>query len=49
MGKGIREFKSSLTSDHDDDDDVRELERSHARTAEHETPLEGEVVHERKR
>jgi sec-independent protein translocase protein TatA len=48
MGKGIREFKNSVTSDRDDDDDVRELERSRARTAEHETPLEGEVVHERK-
>jgi sec-independent protein translocase protein TatA len=48
MGKGIREFKNSLTSDRDDDDDVRELEHSRARAAEHETPLEGEVVHERK-
>ena len=46
MGKGIREFKNSLTTDRDDDD-VRELERSRA-AAEHETPLEGEVVHERK-
>ena len=29
MGKGMREFKNSLTSDKDDDDDdVRELERT---------------------
>ena len=47
MGKGIREFKNSLTSDKDDDDDVRELERSRIAAAE-ERPLEGEVVHERR-
>ena len=46
MGKGIREFKNSLTSDKDDDDDVRELERS--RAAAEERPLEGEVVHDRR-
>ena len=48
MGKGIREFKNSLTSDKDDDDDgdVRELERT--RTTAEERPLEGEVVHDRK-
>ena len=47
MGKGIREFKNSLTSDKDDDDDdVREIE-SAPRTAE-ERPLEGEVVHDRR-
>ena len=28
MGRGIREFKNSVTSDKDDDDDVRELEHS---------------------
>ena len=51
MGKGIREFKSSLTGDKDDDDeDVRELERAPSETAVHaeETPLEGEVVHDRR-
>jgi sec-independent protein translocase protein TatA len=51
MGKGIREFKSSLTSDKDDDDDdVRELERSNRETVlrEEEAPLEGEVVHDRR-
>ena len=47
MGKGIREFKNSLTSDKDDDDDdVREIE-SAPRPAE-ERPLEGEVVHDRR-
>jgi sec-independent protein translocase protein TatA len=46
MGRGIREFKNSVTSDkHDDDDEVRELEN--ARTAQ-ERPLEGEVVHDRR-
>jgi sec-independent protein translocase protein TatA len=47
MGRGIREFKNSLTMDKDDDDDdVRELERSGA--AAEERPLEGEVVHDRR-
>jgi sec-independent protein translocase protein TatA len=47
MGRGIREFKNSVTSDKDDDDDdVRELEHSHA--AAEERPLEGEVVHDRR-
>ncbi len=47
MGRGIREFKNSVTSDKDDDDDddVRELE--HPSAAE-ERPLEGEVVHDRR-
>ena len=46
MGRGIREFKNSVTSDKDDDDDVRELENTHA--AAEERPLEGEVVHDRR-
>jgi sec-independent protein translocase protein TatA len=47
MGRGIREFKNSVTSDKDDDDDdVRELEGS--RDAAGERPLEGEVVHDRR-
>jgi len=46
MGRGMREFKNSLTSDKDDDDEVRELEGTRA-TAE-ERPLEGEVVHDRR-
>jgi sec-independent protein translocase protein TatA len=44
MGRGIREFKNSLTTDKDDDE-VRELERS---PASEERPLEGEVVHDRR-
>jgi sec-independent protein translocase protein TatA len=53
MGKGIREFKSSLTGDKDDDDDeedVRELERAprEAAVRAEEVPLEGEVVHDRR-
>ncbi len=52
MGKGIREFKTSLTSDKDDEDedDVRELERAPSETAvrAEEAPLEGEVVHDRR-
>jgi len=49
MGKGIREFKGSLSGD-DKDDDVREIEPAkhdgvvHAEAK----PLEGEVVHDRR-
>jgi sec-independent protein translocase protein TatA len=51
-GKGIREFKNSVTGkdDDDDEDDVREIERAkrdRVATAE-EAPLEGEVVHDRR-
>jgi sec-independent protein translocase protein TatA len=46
MGRGMREFKNSLTSDKDDEDDVRELDR--ARVTTEERPLEGEVVHDRR-
>jgi len=51
MGKGIREFKGSLSGENkDDEDDVRELERAKrdAVVREEEKPLEGEVVHERR-
>jgi sec-independent protein translocase protein TatA len=50
MGKGIREFKGSLMGDKDDDDDVREIERAKRENVvrEEETPLEGEVVHDRR-
>jgi sec-independent protein translocase protein TatA len=45
MGRGIREFKNSVTSDKDDDDDEpRELHRAGTE----ERPLEGEVVHDRR-
>jgi sec-independent protein translocase protein TatA len=61
-GKGIREFKNSVTGkDDDDEDDVREIERpKRDRVAQaeespsvgvahaEETPLEGEVVHDRR-
>ena len=46
MGRGIREFKNSVTSDKDDDDDVRELEGSPEGAEDR--PLEGEVVHDRR-
>jgi sec-independent protein translocase protein TatA len=49
MGKGIREFKNSLTTDKDDDDDdVREIERPQQQQTVAERPLEGEVVHDRR-
>jgi sec-independent protein translocase protein TatA len=52
-GKGIREFKNSVTGKDDDDedeDDVREIERAKrdAAVREEEAPLEGEVVHDRR-
>jgi sec-independent protein translocase protein TatA len=55
-GKGLREFKDSVTgkNDDDDEDDVPRLERSRERAAPAEAhddepaPLEGEVVHDRK-
>ena len=54
MGKGIREFKGSLSGDSkdDDDDEVRELGQARregsVREEEEEAPLEGEVVHDRR-
>ena len=55
MGKGIREFKNSVTGDDKDDDDVREIETAKRETSVRETtvraeeaPLEGEVVHDRR-
>jgi sec-independent protein translocase protein TatA len=46
LGRGIREFKDSVTGN-DEDDEPREIERV---TVEDKTtkPLEGEVVHDRK-
>jgi sec-independent protein translocase protein TatA len=50
LGKGIREFKDSVTGN--DEDEPREIERVKAETsrvnAEASRPLEGEVVHDRK-
>jgi sec-independent protein translocase protein TatA len=50
MGKGIREFKNSVTGDDKDDDDVREIESAKRETTvrAEEAPLEGEVVHDRR-
>jgi sec-independent protein translocase protein TatA len=51
MGKGIREFKGSLTGENkDDEDDVREIESAKRDGVVHaeEKPLEGEVVHDRR-
>jgi len=45
LGKGIREFKDSVTG-HDEEDEPREIERP--RVEEASRPLEGEVVHDRK-
>jgi sec-independent protein translocase protein TatA len=39
MGKGIREFRASISGESDDDDDTPEIEDDH--TTE---PVEGEVV-----
>ena len=45
LGKGIREFKNSVTGN-DEEDEAREIERPHDEPT---RPLEGEVVHDRKR
>jgi sec-independent protein translocase protein TatA len=48
MGKGLREFKNSV-SGKDDDEEVREIERPRpSAPREEDQPLEGEVVHDRK-
>jgi sec-independent protein translocase protein TatA len=45
LGKGIREFKDSITGNDDEEEPPRAIERDRAEAA---RPLEGEVVHERK-
>jgi sec-independent protein translocase protein TatA len=45
LGRGIREFKNSVTGG-DDEDEAREIERPRDEPT---RPLEGEVVQERKR
>ncbi len=45
LGRGIREFKNSVTGN-DDEDEAREIERPQDEPT---RPLEGEVVHDRKR
>jgi sec-independent protein translocase protein TatA len=47
MGRGLREFKESVTGKDDDDDERPRIQRAE-RSEEDEAPLEGEVVHERK-
>jgi sec-independent protein translocase protein TatA len=47
LGKGIREFKDSLTGN-DEEDEPREIERPRPSEADGGRPLEGEVVHDRK-
>jgi sec-independent protein translocase protein TatA len=44
LGKGIREFKDSVTGK-DEEDEPREIERGQTEEA---RPIEGEVVHNRK-
>ena len=44
LGRGIREFKDSVTG-RDEEDEPREIERAQV---EETRPLEGEVVHNRK-
>jgi sec-independent protein translocase protein TatA len=51
VGRGIREFKSSVTGDDKDDEadaDRAELEEPSTTTAKSEEPVEGEVVAERR-
>jgi sec-independent protein translocase protein TatA len=50
LGKGIREFKGSVSGDNDDDDrELRELQQSKAKAdAEAVEPVEGEVVTEKR-
>ena len=52
LGKGIREFRGSVSGDHDDDDDdkqVPEIEEAPAQAkAEAPEPVEGEVVTEKR-
>ena len=47
MGRGMREFKDSVTGK-DDDDEPPRIQRAERPADEDEAPLEGEVVHERK-
>jgi len=47
MGRGLREFKDSVTGN-DDDDERPRIQRAERSVDEDEAPLEGEVVHERK-
>ena len=49
LGKGIREFKGSVTGDKDEDDEDREMRELHQSKAEAEAEaVEGEVVTEKR-
>ncbi len=55
LGKGMREFKDSLSGDHDDDDDDDETEQAKLEVAASQPqpdpaaePVEGEVVADRR-
>lgn len=48
LGRGIREFRNTVTGDkHDDDDDVKALSASQAATTPVEKPSETEVAHDK--
>lgn len=44
LGKGIREFKDSITGGDDDDDDKAKLEMQASRPQPVDEPVDGEVV-----
>jgi sec-independent protein translocase protein TatA len=44
LGKGMREFKDSISGDNDDDDDQAKLETQASRPQPAEEPVEAEVV-----
>jgi len=48
MGRGLREFKDSVTGKDDDEEERPRIQRAERAADEDEAPLEGEVVHERK-
>ena len=52
MGRGIKEFRGSISGEHKDEDDVddkrAELEANQAAEAEPAEPVEGEVVTEKR-
>jgi sec-independent protein translocase protein TatA len=49
LGKGIREFRGSISGEHKDDDEAREIEEAPSPAkAEAAEPVEGEVVTEKR-
>jgi sec-independent protein translocase protein TatA len=48
MGRGIREFKGSITGEHDDDDDDDAKRTELEESSKADEPVEGEVVAERR-